>query len=328
MDQIEQSPEIVALADTVPPEEQEAIARFAGVTVEHPSFRPYLGIARHLGLSPLLSEIWLIETDVFDRDSGNWRTDLRPAVGRDGFLKVARRDENVIVPPRSNVVCANDHFTFTDKGDDVEIEHSATLTPSEGEAPPEAVERAKAGEAAGIEAEVRGPVLGAWAKLRFRDGSPPFFYYAPISEHGKRGAVAQDGDDPTDGWLGAWSYTHAMIAKCAQSYVLRIGARITGVVPADEIRGGTESLVVAGSGGRSGPAKAAPVDNASIVMALPVPDELRSELIASLAEVNRLSPFSWATAKVAIVLADADEDQARKVRDQIDGEIAKLKGQA
>jgi hypothetical protein len=118
-----------------------------------------------------------------------------------------------------------------------------------------------------------------------------------------------------------------MIAKCAQSYVLRIGARITGVVPADEIRGGTESLTLVGrSGGRVKDSRGA--DNASIVMALPVPDELRSELVASLAEVNRLSPFSWATAKVAIVLADADEEQARKVRDEIDGEIAKLKGQA
>lgn len=314
-------PELTALADNFSPAEQQEIARVAGVTIEHPSFKHFLGMAQHLGLNPLLGEIWLIETDTFDRGSGSWVTDLRPAVGRDGFFKIARRDENVIVPPRFGVVCANDTFETEDDGRSITIKHKVTMTREQ---------RAETADNPGspkLEAEIRGEILGSWAKLFYRDDTPPFYYYAPLSEHGKRGNVGTDGEEPKEDWLGAWSYTSALIGKCSQSYVTRLGANITGVVPADEIPGGTKSLTIAGSGGSSGARATAP-DNASIVERLPIPSEMRDQLIAALAEVNRLSPFSWATAKVSIVLADADEEQVRKVMDQLDREIAKLKGEA
>jgi hypothetical protein len=301
------TPEIISLASTFSADEQAAIANFAGVTIDHPSFLPYLGIASHLGLSPLLGEIWLIETQTFDRSTGQWVAALRPAVGRDGFLKVARRSKNVMVPPRSNVVCANDYFKFTDKGGDVEIEHSVTLAGSDEE---------------NELAHARGPVLGAWAKLYYRDRTPPFFYYAPIEEHGKRGPTAQDGDEPVDDWIGAWSYTHAMIAKCAQSYVLRIGASITGVVPADEIHG---IEIIGGGAGNASKARSVPADSEGIVHALEnVSDETKEKLVAALARVNELSPFSWATAKVSVVLAEADEEAAKGVLTDIEREIEKL----
>jgi hypothetical protein len=317
-----QSPELLALADQFPADEQADIARVAGVTVEHPSFRHFLGMARHYGLNPLLGDIWLIETDVFDRGSGTWVTDLRPAVGRDGFLKVASRDDNVITPPRSNVVYSKDEFSFEDDGTDVKITHKTTL--------------ARMDEATHEKGEMaRGSVVGAWAKLFYRDGRPPFFYYAPIEEHGKRGSSAQDGEEPVEDWLGAWSYTSAMIAKCAQSYVLRIGAKITGVVPADEIRGGAKALTIAGSKGSWSDHPSAMVrqqatqgvTNELIVSELDVPDDLRATLAEALRRINTLSPFSWATAKVAIVTDGADEAKVRALIEEINVEIAKLGGE-
>lgn len=306
-----ESPELLVLADQFPAEEQEAIARVAGVTVEHPAFRTFLGMAQHYGLNPLLGEIFLIETDAFDRASGSWVTELRPSVGRDGFFKIARRDENVIIPPRSNVVCANDDFKVVDKGGEVEIEHVITLAK---------------GNADSEQAKARGDVLGAWALLRYRDGTPPFFYYAPIEEHGKKQMVGEDGADATEEWIGAWSYTHAMSAKSAQSYVTRIGAQITGVVPADEIRGGTKSLSIAGSGRGAAKGVGAP-DNDGIVRALDVPSAVKEPLVEALRRVNALSPFSWATAKVAIVTDGADEAKVRALIEEINVEISRLGGE-
>lgn len=317
-----QSPELLALADLFPAPEQEDIARVAGVTVDHPSFRHFLGMARHYGLNPLLGDIWLIETDVFDRGSGSWVSELRPAVGRDGFLKVAGRDPNVITPPRSNVVYSKDEFSFEDDGTDVKISHKTTL--------------ARTDEATHEKGEMaRGSVVGAWAKLFYRDGRAPFFYYAPIEEHGKRGTVSEDGAEAEEDWLGAWSYTSAMIAKCAQSYVLRIGAKITGVVPADEIRGGTKALTIAGSKGtwsghQSAMLKQAATGKATnelIVRDLDVPDEAKDALVLALERINTLSPFSWATAKVAIVTDGADEAKVHALIEEINVEISRLGGE-
>ena len=244
-----QSPQILALADRFPQDEQEAIARFAGVTTDHYAFRPLLAMSQLYGLSPLLGEIWLLETDVFDRESGTWGKELRPAVGRDGFLKVLSRDDNVITPPRGNVVCSNDHFEVIDNGEEVKVDHRITLGKGSGEA---------------AEAEARGEILGAWAILRFRDGRAPFYFYAPLSEYGKRGAVGENGQEPEEDWLGAWTYTSAMIFKCPQSYVMRVGGGITGVVPADEMRA-FSGLLAGTSTGDQRPRKPAAGDNARIV---------------------------------------------------------------
>lgn len=308
-----ETPAILALADNFSTEEQAEIARVAGVTVEHPSFRHFLGMARFYGLSPLLGEIWLLETDVFDRGSGQWTTQLRPAVGRDGFLKVVSRDSNIITPARGNVVCANDHFAFNDDGYEVKIEHSATI--SSGEAEGEGIDRAKA------EAEARGPVLGAWAKLYFRDNRPPFFFYAPLSEYGKRGLVGQDGAEPAEDLLRAWVYTSAMNLKCAQSYVYRVGGGITGLVPADEIRGGAGTLAEASTVRSEGKVI---TDVEQIVNGLGVKKDTREKLLAALSRVNELSPFSWSTAKVSVMLEGSDQATAERVLAQVQDEIAKL----
>lgn len=305
------SPQILSLADEFPQDEQEAIARFAGVTTDHYAFRPLLAMSQLYGLSPLLGEIWLLETDVFDRDAGTWTTELRPAVGRDGFLKVLSRDDNVITPARGNVVCANDFFETEDDGEQIKITHKVSLK----------MDGMPSDSSALLEAERRGPILGAWAKLFYRDGRPPFYFYAPLSEYGKRGMVGQDGAEPAEDWLGAWVYTSAMILKCGQSYVYRVGGGITGVVPADEIpRGGTIEAASISGGRREAPAS----DNAAVVEGLDLSEDTKRRLIVSLERVNELSPFSWATAKVSVMLQGADEETAKKVLAEIDAEISRL----
>lgn len=305
-----ETPDILSLAQRFSAEEQESIAQKVHVAKDDAAFQRYLGMAQFYGLSPQLDEIWLIEGRDFDPKVGDWVDVLRPAVGRDGFLKIARRDEN-FKQVRGNVVCANDHFSFHDDGENVVIDHSATLTREDGEGGSEI-------------AEVRGAVLGAWGKCFYRDDTPPFFYYAPISEYGKRGSVAADGAEPEEDWVGAWSYTSALILKCAQSYVLRLGVGITGLAPADEIRPGTADLSIAGASRQ----KEAVGGIEEIVNGLDIEQDTKDDLIQCLQAINELSPFSWATAKVSIVLDGADQAQAEKVVMQISEEIAKLDGGA
>jgi hypothetical protein len=312
MTTLDSTPEILDLAHRFSKDEQDAIAIQVGVSTAHPAFAPFLGISQYLGLSPLLGEIFLIETSVFDRGSGQWTETLRSGVGRDGFLKVARRDKNFRTV-RSGVVCAKDEFSFTDDGEQVTINHSVSLTHEEHE-----------GEEPAAEAEIRGSVLGAWAKCFYRDNTAPFFYYAPISEHGKKAPVAGlDGAEAGgEDWLGAWSYTSAMIGKCAQSYVLRLGVSITGVVPVDEIRGGASSLTEGVRPRSSQPSP--PQDNEAIVMGLDISEATKERLIEALGKINELSPFSWATAKVSIVLQGASEETAQAVLGEIEKEIESL----
>jgi len=320
----------LSLAANFSEEEQKAIASYIGVPLEDPAFKPMLGIAQHLGLSPILGEIWLVESERFDRSSGEWVECLRPAVGHDGFLKHARDKDNFLTV-RSNFVCANDHFRFKDDGREVTIDHSATITKGEGETPRDALERASGSEESHrpltAEADARGPVLGAWAKLFYRDDTPPFFYYARVSEHGKTRNTGRDGEEPQEDWAGAWGYTAAMASKCARSYVMRIGLGVSGVVPVDELRGGPDSGLAVG--GRSSvsdkPQREQGVTNESIVEDMEgVSKPTKKKLIAALTKVNELAPFSWATAKVAVLLEGGDEEAAKRVLAEVEGEIKKL----
>lgn len=320
MDTTQHSPELIALAAEVTPAEQQDIARVAGVTVDHPAFNHFLGMARYYGLSALLGEIWLIDTDVFEAETGSWATEKRPAVGRDGFFKIARRDPNVIVPPRFGVVCENDTYETTDDGREISILHKVALGREEAH---------DDSPAAGPDGPLaRGKILGSWAKLFYRDTTPPVYYWADITEHGKKRSVAEDGAEATEEeWIGAWTYTQALISKCSQSYVTRIGASITGLIPVDEMRSNdAAATAIEHAGGVTTRRSTRPAigDSDGIIRGLSISDELKGSLSEAISEVNRLSPFSWATAKVAIVLSDADEEQAIKVLDEINGEIEKL----
>jgi hypothetical protein len=303
----------LALVDTAfTPEQRAEISAFVGVPETHEAFRPFLAAAAHLGLSPILGEIWLIPSTRWDEDSQSETPTLRPAVGRDGFLKYAEEQENY-GGLRSNTVCANDTFEWEDDGRDVTVVHkAASLGPT----------NAKEGD----ESRYRGPVVGAWAKVFFNDGRPPMFYYAPAHEHVRTHVV--DGKvEP----LGAWGYISAMSQKSAQSYVLRVGFRITGVVPIDELREGDVAKPSSGDG--EGGVQVSIVDDPMVAIEQMMrglewkesnPD-LYGQLYEALKAINELSPFSWSPSKFNLRLGNRTEEEAAKVLAEVEDEFGKLR---
>jgi hypothetical protein len=299
--------------------EREAIAQFLNVSAEDTALVPFLAIAAQLDLSPIHGEIWLIKGR--RKEGDQWVDCYRPAVGRDGLLKHARRQKDRFLGVRFGVVCANDTFEVEDDGWEAKVLHRmASLQP---------------GQEKGHESRWRGPVLGAWAKLFFRDGSPPLYYYAPAHEHVKTEDKVKDGQ-PSKQFAGAWSYISTMIVKSAVSYVLRIGFGVTGVVPFDELRVDDPQMV----GGAAGEAEsfmssAEPGDLdddpmegiEKIIMGLEgIGEKLAGELWEALRAINELSPFSWTPAKVRMRLgSDCDNEKARAVLSEIETEYKALR---
>lgn len=301
----------LVLVDTVfDDKEVGAIANFIGVKADDPAFRPFLAIAASLGLSPLNGEIWLIKGR--RNVGGNWEDFYRPAVGRDGFLAKAE-ESPAFAGLRSNHVCANDTFEVEDDGNEVKLVHRfKSLGPDAPE---------------GKESRYRGAVIGAWAKLFFNDGRPPLFYFAPAHEHVR--TKVKDGNREYE---GAWSYTAAMCEKAAQSRVLRLGFRLTGVVPVDELR--DDDPQVTGRGGEgAAPAAAGSIAddpnpaNAEFIESLEgVTPELRKELTIALEQLNDLQPFAWSPAKVRMRLgSDCDEAKAQLVLTEVEDEYRILR---
>lgn len=294
-------------------QQQDEIAAYVGVSKGHEAFRPFLAVAAHLGLSPILGEIWLIPSTRWDEETETEKPTLRPAVGRDGFLKYAEEQDSW-GGLRSNTVCANDTFEWEDDGREVKVVHkAASLGPGAKE---------------GDESRYRGPVIGAWAKVFFTDGRPPMFYYAPAHEH-VRTKVVDGKVEP----LGAWSYISAMSQKSAQSYVLRVGFRITGVVPIDELR---EDDVAKASAPEKGESPASIADDPMIAIEQMMrrlewreenPD-LYGQLYEALKAINELSPFSWSPSKFNLRLGDRSAEQAAKVLAEVETEFEQLRAHA
>jgi hypothetical protein len=93
-----------------------------------------------------------------------------------------------------------------------------------------------------------------------------------------------------------------MILKSAQSYVLRIGLGITGVVPVDEMTGAPEPLssVLAA---QDDPAEVGDFD----FSALAGGDELGGRAREAVRAMNALQPMSWPPARVEMTFAGMDE---------------------
>lgn len=297
----------LALVDqTYTPDQIDEIARYVGVSKDHEAFRPFLGTAAHLGLSPILGEIWLIPSTRWDEDKQAETPTLRPAVGRDGFLKYAEEQDNY-AGLRSNTVCANDTFELEDDGREVQIVHRfKSLSPDTTE---------------DAESKWRGPVVGAWAKVFFNDGRPPLFYFAPIHEH-LRTTVVDGKTEPA----GAWSYESAMSQKSAQSYVLRVGFRITGVVPIDELRQDEKREAGTPDAAAATIADDPMVGNEAALDRLEgVDSELKKTLTEALRAINELSPFSWPPSKLNLRLRHGTEDDVRAVLAEVESEYKALR---
>ena len=168
----------------------------------------FVELAARYELDPFAGEIWCALMG--GRDGATGRVVI--LVGRDGYLKVARRDK-LFIDVDADVVCDKDEFKVVRTADgNRTIEHSY-----------------------GNPAR-RGNAVGAYAILR-REGKPDRYFYAPLHQYAKNADKS------------AWSYRDAMIVKCATSYITRTTYGISGPVPADEINGG---LALPGDGPEAG----------------------------------------------------------------------------
>jgi hypothetical protein len=154
-------------------------------------------------LDPWANEIWL--ANMGGRDGGG--SSLALMVGRDGYMKVAKRDHGFIS-------CAGQPVYENDELD-VEIDETGGVTQFR-------FKPAHPGK--------RGNPLGAFALLR-RKGLPTLYFFAPLGQFKKGG--------------GAWKYEDPMIVKCAQSYLLRTTYNISGAVPHDEVSVGFDAEATA-----------------------------------------------------------------------------------
>ena len=156
----------------------------------------FVEIAARYELDPFTGEIWL--ANMAGRNGGGSRFTI--LVGRDGYMKVAKRDTR-FVSCTGQPVYENDHF-------DVEL-----ISEDRGYR----VQHKPAHPAR------RGKPLGAYATL-IRRGLPTLYFFADLKQFRKQG--------------GAWQYEDAMIVKCAVSYLLRTTYGVSGPTPADEVDAG------------------------------------------------------------------------------------------
>lgn len=174
-----------------------------------PVFQGFLEIAARYDLDPFTGEIWL----------GDMRGRPVVMIGRDGYLKVARRDVDFI-DVDADVVCENDEIDVHRHPDGRRTVEHRYGNPAQ-----------------------RGRVLGAFGILQ-RRGRPDRYFFAPIEEYERDAART------------AWSFKHAMIIKAAISYVARITYGVSGAVPHDEVAAGIQNVIegsVAGQVERTAP---------------------------------------------------------------------------
>lgn len=318
-------------------EQRLAVAQFLDIPPESPALMPYLALCAGLNLSPVMGHVWLIPKTIKGRDGEEERKVYRPAIGRDGLLEKARQTKGKpggFKGLRSNVVCERDTFEVSDDGNEVTIMHRFASKPT-------------AFEAGVAPDKWRGRVIGAWAKC-FIDGEPPVFYYADLREHGRlrhtwawndaahkmrplyhdpagNGKVTftemSDGirHRPVQEWEGAWSFLSTMILKAAQSYVLRIGLGVTGVVPVDELR--SEDEYTNGPARETGPSIEHPgVIEEFAFDSLGAPEEVVERLTVAVQAANEGQPYSWPPAKCEMVMTGRTLEELVEIAEQIERE--------
>lgn len=286
-------------------ERREAISNFLAIRPDDPAFVPFLAIAAQTGLNPMTGEIWLIPQRMKIKDAEGreeWVDRYRPAAGRDGFLKVARRHAEFL-GTESDVVHAFDTFLVRMRRPDdpegiVDVGGGRVLVheyPSLSEArklwndeqalKPE-------GQRKPFDAvRYRGPVIGAWAVANWK-GRKPTYYYGSIAEHGK----TQEKNNQTV-WSGSWGYTSTMMLKSVLSYVLRISSGISGVVPVDEVKEGDPERALA----------AEEWDPGAQLQAGLNPD-LVTEFRESIEAAAEVDPSLWGRAKVELYAPSIEND--------------------
>jgi RecT family len=313
------------------PERRAAVARFLNIAESDPVLVPYLAVCATYGLSPIMGEIWLIpvKVKVRDGDATTNENRYRPAVGRDGFLSIARRDTR-FAGLKGAVVCEHDSFEVEYDGtfDEPKVLHRFASKPTIFEADEDP-------------GRYRGRILGAWAKC-YVEGQPPQFYFASLREHGQlehsfewgqgRGErlyhfldaegkrTLENTGKPLMKWAGAWEYVSAMILKAAQSYVLRIAMGITGLAPADEIKlNDATAAAQLDEQPQGGKAYVGATD--FDWGRLEAPEELSERIRVGVEAANELAPLSWAPAKIEMVLMGRPVEELEARAQEIEHEV-------
>lgn len=317
-----------------PAERRKQVALFLNIDADNPAMLPYLAWCASLNLSPVAGHVWLIPQNTRVKDADDrWKTvtRYRPAIGRDGLLHKARETKGSAGGYRGmqfGVVCERDTFEVEWTGDierDPKVLHRYASKPTEFE-PDEAPDR------------YRGRVIGAWAKC-YVDGEPPTFYYANLREHGRlrekkvwdeesRSKVVvrypeghEKAGQPVLEWDGAWDYTSTMVLKAAQSYVLRIGLGVTGVVPVDELR--DEEAWKRGEDAPQGAGAFLSTEDRGDVTDFEwdaISEAVRDRLRQAVTTANELEPWSWGPAKCEMVLSNRSDTELFSIVEQIERE--------
>lgn len=298
-------------AEIFTPELRGQIAAFLQVDATEPALPAYLAICASYGLDPVMGQVWLIpqRVKVRDGDSDSWQNKYRPACGRDGYLAIARRD------PRYKGM----KYAVIHERDTFEVEYDGS--PDEPRVLHRFASKPTVFEEGADPTTYRGRIIGAWAKA-YIEGQPPEFYIASLREHGRtreewEGKGAARHKTGKIVWDGAWGYTSTMILKAAQSYVLRIGLGITGLVPADELASSPEDAEREMVGAAAAPA-------AETDLSFIEDEELRERLTAAVEGANSLAPMSWAPARCEMVFRGRTVEELTAYAEQIEHEVELL----
>ena len=285
---------LAAAEEMFPVEARQAIAQFLTIPPEDPALIPYLAICAKWDLDPVAGQIWLIEQKIKGRNGTPDRWVKKPAVGRDGFLAIARRSPE-FEGMDFDTVYSGDDFWVERNGNDHVVHHTYKMIPNEFE---------QNEDPRGY----RGTLIGAYCKVYLK-GRRPVFYFAPLKEH------AQTGTDQSGRgyYQGAWKYTSTMIIKSAQSVALRLAFGITGVIPTDEM-----SQADRESGGKGeGREVIESVPMEDVILELGFGEEITRELTEEVIAVNAEAPNSWGAAKLKMRLTGKPEEDAQLVLNEI-----------
>jgi hypothetical protein len=293
--------------------DREAIARYHGITVDHPVLEVMLAFCVKYDLDPLGGHVWLVDND-FDRtaerakdgepvDSG---TELSVGVTRDGLLSIALRDASYEGMENDAVRLRDTFKVKRERGEAVITHEYPDLPKQDGEG-----EQGKA-------EDYRGEIIGAYAQV-FVKGRKPQYYFAWMSEHGQ----FREEEGGKRIFEGAWKYTSALMIKCAQSVALRWALGITGVVGLDEVRPDPKAPPADPPGERFGSPE-------EFIADLELPEDLTEELTGKVMAANQSAPNSWSLAKLRMRLSASNpedlEEAARRVIQEADRELQRRAG--
>lgn len=171
--------------------------------------------ARHQ-LDPLIHQIWVIKI----------KGKMQTVVARDGFLLIANRFTGPLWHNQpgefrgcqAREVRAHDSFSaYPEDRPDGTVGFKVEHKPLDAEGKP---------THGGPDGSLRGPLVGAWARVRRRDHDDTY-YFAQWDIYNKA--------------ENAWrTHPEAMIIKCAESYALRKAFSVSGVVGEGEVERSTE----------------------------------------------------------------------------------------